>query len=979
MGRLLSSIKVFRKQYIILFFLLMGTLVAFGLHMAAFRMMMIDDRIRQTQDLVQVVHEVIQAQFDRIASEGAEESDVQRQALRQVRALHYGEGEYFWITDKTPTALLNPAMTQVEGKNVSDIKDTRGKALFSDAVKLVEKEGSGIVEYNWPRYGDENSTYLHKISYVAQFKPWGWVIGSGVYIDDINHAFFIELLKVGLVILCVFFLTAALSTWVMRDISEPITRLSRQMMAIAGGDKVVVIDDKRGDEIGDMARALLFFQRAVENLHLQEEQLKTSRAMAIKSRELAEKEAMTVSLLRKATETANTASSVDEAIKNTLELICTFMSWPVGIAFLRDKRSNALKFSGLRFVSDERFYGPLLDVTDKISLAKGEQLAGTAWKNHAPAWINDVATEGGDLQKRVIPPLGLQSMCAFPIIANNEVEYIMEFYSERKWEVSESILSILNEISGQLVTVIDRKRSEEALRISKQLAEQANEAKSSFLANMSHELRTPLNAILGMTRLILKSTKHHEEQHQLADAVFRSSVNLLEIVDDILDLSKIEADEMKLERVGMDIVYTIESVVRSLEGLAAEKNLALSWHQCCSNIPYVLGDPFRLARILTNLIGNAIKYTQKGSIEVYSSYDKPTGDTLLFRCEVIDTGAGIPEDKHRAIFDKFVQADASTTRKYGGTGLGLAITKQLVEMMGGEIGLNSKIGVGSTFWFTIPFTITDHVNRETRTRTRNASGIIPPQKVRVLVAEDNALNTLLITKVLQSFGIGKFEVVETGDGILKRYSEESWDVILMDCHMPGKNGYDTTGEIRAIERGTGRRVPIVAMTANAMVGDKERCLRCGMDEYISKPISFDELKEILGQWIRFDIPQAEETNKIIAEPPKPVLLDMSLIRTFTGGDPAIEKDFANVFLQQGDKNLGLMKKALDSGNVDNWREAAHTFKGGAAGMGANTLAALCNEAQYFNGDPTAQLDLHAKIVTEYDLVKARLKEIGLIS
>lgn len=395
----------------------------------------------------------------------------------------------------------------------------------------------------------------------------------------------------------------------------------------------------------------------------------------------------------------------------------------------------------------------------------------------------------------------------------------------------------------------ERQKKEENFRIAIENANIANRAKSEFLANMSHELRTPLNSILGMNKL-LQGMNLSEDQKGLIDVMYRSSVNLLDLVNDILDLSKIEAGKMSLERIGFDPAYVLDGVIHAMNPLADEKLLRIVTHYNEGDFPYVLGDPARLLRILMNLVGNAVKYTEKGRVDIAASSRRLDDIRVELRFEVTDTGIGISEEKQKGIFEKFVQADTSTTRKYGGTGLGLAITKELVELMGGIIGVRSKEDVGSTFWFAIPFEITDKLHEQKYMRAQKMLlGTILPQKANILVAEDHPLNQILVRKLLQKFGIGHFKIVENGQEVVDVWKQESWDVILMDCHMPKKSGYDATEEIRQLEKETGAHTPVVAMTANAMIGDREKCLRCGMDEYISKPINFDELQKILGQWI----------------------------------------------------------------------------------------------------------------------------------
>lgn len=517
----------------------------------------------------------------------------------------------------------------------------------------------------------------------------------------------------------------------------------------------------------------------------------------------------------------------------------------------------------------------------------------------------------------------------------------------------------------------------------RQAAEAASIAKSEFLANMSHELRTPLNGILGMLRLLKEGmTKRNvatsSEEMSLIKAASESSTNLLKIVNAILDISKIEANEMTPERIGIDLIYILDSVVFILEPIAREKGIKLT-RDYDRQMSYVLGDPTFLTHIVTNLVGNAVKYTDKGEVILRLRCSPVDGQQLECRCEVTDTGIGIPANKLDRIFDKFTQADTSTTRRYGGTGLGLAITKKLVELMGGSIGVTSEVDAGSMFWFAMTFETTDHLHQDIQEkRQRKQSGVLPADKARVLVAEDHPMNQILVKKLLSHLGINQCEIVANGVEAVRRYGEAPWDLILMDCQMPEKSGYDATVDIRTLEKVTGKHVPIVAVTANAMIGDRQKCLEYGMDDYISKPIALEALRDTLSQWLFWEpapqsggdmepkrSPSAPLTQAIPAKPP----CDLSQLKDMVAGDKKTEHELIAAFLRQSDLNVKSLEDELKEGDQETWKKTAHMFKGAALGIGATILADLCFRGQHFSGTSVEQKDLVDTIKSEY--VKVR--------
>ena len=420
----------------------------------------------------------------------------------------------------------------------------------------------------------------------------------------------------------------------------------------------------------------------------------------------------------------------------------------------------------------------------------------------------------------------------------DEIEYLGESFNR----MIEALASSRDEIRrhNELLELRIRERTSE-LEIAKDAALAASQTKSEFLANMSHELRTPMNGLLGMLDLTLDSRLDKEQRDHLETAQ-RCAYSLLALLNDILDISKIEAGKMMLEQVPFNLRTLTEDCVKSHAVKAAQKGIALNldcsraWHTS------VLGDPLRIRQVITNLLSNAVKFTEWGSVDLRLSSEL-RGGKVEVSIEVSDTGPGIPEEKLAYIFEKFTQADSSITRRYGGTGLGLAITRRLVEIHGGKIRVESEVGKGSSFFVVIGFEpaplAAPAALREERSTSQAASG------VRLLLVEDNLVNQKVVLAMLRKQGY-QIEIANDGREALEKLEKASrpYDLVLMDVQMPVLDGLETTRALRRDPRW--KNLPVVAMTAHAMTGDREKCLEAGMNGYISKPVQPAHLITILA-------------------------------------------------------------------------------------------------------------------------------------
>lgn len=564
----------------------------------------------------------------------------------------------------------------------------------------------------------------------------------------------------------------------------------------------------------------------------------------------------------------------------------------------------------------------------------------------------------------------------YPDEHQNEIQELISVSLEKRMQTSTDFLEVRNNkeswfslrinpilkeglLAGIVVVESDvtevRKMAQEVEARLK--AEEAVETKARFLANMSHEIRTPLNGILGMAELLNDQITGDENHHKLS-VIQSCGETLLALINDILDFSKLEAGKINLENSPFELFTCIKDTVDLLSPKSLQKGLLLHYKIENSVPNWIFGDTTRVRQILLNLVGNALKFTEKGEILIIVTSQIFAKDTHEIKISVKDTGIGISREAQKKLFQSFSQVDASTTRKFGGTGLGLSICQGLAEAMGGVIGVHSEMGEGSEFYFTI-------VTKEAPAQSDKAevltddikSDLLTAYPLRILVAEDNRVNQLVLQGFLRRLGYNAC-IVSNGIDILRTLEKQEFDLILMDCHMPEMDGFEATLMIR--QRWPLTKMKIVAATASTLEDDRKRCIEVGMDDLLAKPITLSALTQILQKYSAYFAKLYHHENalrKYLAEP----LIDGSLLMKAFNGLEDVLNSTMDAYLESYPKLINALKAAASIGNFEAAQNITHALKGASSNIYSSKMLHLCDEIS-ISCQKKSLIDLNHKII-----------------